>query len=503
VAEAERRPAACLRRRELAIAAALAALAALRLLVFAGAFPFFVHVDEHMHVDMVLKYARGYRPLPGSDVYEPDFAVLFATWGSPEYHTRPETFERRGVPPPGWQLSTADLAVQVAEMRAYFARLRNLEAHQPPLYYALQAGWWRLGAGLGLPDAQRLYWLRALHALWLSALVLAAHWWLRDAYPEDAFVRLGVPLLVAVLPQDALYYVTPDALSPLLFGAGLLLAARLASRPSSGAAAFAAAGILAAAAVLTKYTNAALYAALAWCSAAALARGGRRLGARVLVLWLAAALPVAAWCARNQFVFGDPTATAVKLERMGWERKPLAEIGDSPLLGARGASAFATSLAEAFWRGELAWQRRTLSSAAADRCYALSSLVCVGLAAAALVRRRGASEARLLEGASLAALAACLAMLTALSLAWRFPRLGSPSAAAPWFAQGRLVSGAIVPFALLYARGLEVACGALPRRLRAPLAWAALAAVAALATLSELALHRAVFASAYNWYHLP
>ena len=54
---------------------------------------------------------------------------------------------------------------------------------------------------------------------------------------------LGVPLLAAVFPQDTLFYVTPDVLSPLLGGLCFALSLRLARRPESGAAVYAAAGL--------------------------------------------------------------------------------------------------------------------------------------------------------------------------------------------------------------------------------------------------------------------
>ena len=61
-------------RRERWIVAGLAAFAALRVFVFAAAFPFFHNVDEHMHVDLVLKYARGFLPGPEDAHFEADTA---------------------------------------------------------------------------------------------------------------------------------------------------------------------------------------------------------------------------------------------------------------------------------------------------------------------------------------------------------------------------------------------------------------------------------------------
>ena len=81
----------------------LALLGALRVLAFAGGFPFFSNVDEHRHVDAALKYSRGYWPAPGTDAYESEMPTWLGMYGSPEYHLR------SGEPtlPPPWKGSAA------------------------------------------------------------------------------------------------------------------------------------------------------------------------------------------------------------------------------------------------------------------------------------------------------------------------------------------------------------------------------------------------------------
>jgi hypothetical protein len=84
-----------------------------------------------------------------------------------------------------------------------------------------------------------------------------------------------------------------------------------------------------------------------------------------------------------------------------------------------------------------------------------------------------------------------------------FGETTSPSAAYPYFVQGRLISGVLVPFALLYLRGLEEATSGLPAGWAAPAGWALLGALAALALVSEAVLTAPVFLSLYNGFHLP
>ncbi len=487
------------------LATVLAAAAALRVFLFASAFPFVSNVDEHMHVDAVLKYARGYRPAPDTAAYEPEMPALLGIYGSPEYHIREEVKRERGVAPPPWARGAERMAERVEYNRGFLANRANLEAYQPPLYYALTGAWLALGRGFGLEGARLLYWARQLHALFAFALVLATYLYLRPLYPGDPFVRLGVPALLAAFPLDVFYYLTPDALSPLLAGLGFFAAVAVAREPVPDGPSAAAAGAVVAAALLVKYTNAPLLPVLAAGTAVALRRreGARRLrgeGGRLLVLWAAAVLPVAAWMARNRAVFGDWSGTAFKLRRMGWSTRPFAEWWDHPILTPGGAAHFLSELVPSFWRGELVWAREALAAAPVDWFYTATTAIAVAAVAIRWPRRAG--DARTAEGLALFALAASAFFLGALSLPFAFPENGVPGAADPFFFQGRLASGAIAPFALVYVRGLQVVAAPLGRAARAG-AWALLGVALAVAVGSEVALSREVFASAYNWYRLP
>jgi hypothetical protein len=96
-------------------------------------------------------------------------------------------------------------------------------------------------------------------------------------------------------------------------------------------------------------------------------------------------------------------------------------------------------------------------------------------------------------------------MLAAMSVAFRLEwgNFHTPWAAAPYFSEGRYVGWALLPFAVASTRGLQALTSSLPPRWRAPAAWAFLGGVALAVTAGEIALARPVFASAWNWYHLP
>jgi hypothetical protein len=394
----------------------------------------------------------------------------------------------------------------IESSRRFLAARENKEAEQPPAYYALAAVWLRLGQVLGCEGARLLYFVRGLAALVAGAFVWVAHRLVRDLYRDTALMRLGVPSLAAVFPQDTLFYVTPDALSPLLGGLVFVLSLRLARRPESSAVEYGAAGCLLAAALLTKWTNVALLAVAAAATLHALVHASRpvrvgRFAAKLALQWGLALGPVALWCARGVRLYGDPTGSALKVARLGWRPKPFGAWLDHPIFSASGAFEFATGLIPTFWRGELAWHRTDLAFPAMDALYTVSTLALLGLALAGL---RGREPDRFVaEGLAWLALAVAVATLAGLSLAFVFDATTNPTAQHPYFVQGRLISGVLLPFLLLYVRGLEVAAARLPARAARTAGWVGIVGLALAVSVSEWALAAPVFASAYNAFHLP
>jgi branched-subunit amino acid transport protein len=497
-----------LRSREGSCIVALAVLAALRVLLFSAAFPFFTNVDEHRHVDAVLKYAGGYLPRPENSGYEPEMARYLGIFGSPEYHFREGAEGAREVPPPPWRRSSGEMLRSIEWGEKFLAKRTNLESMQPPAYYAMAGLWLRLGRALGIQGGNLLYWVRGLGPLLVFALVISSYLFLREIYPDDTFMRLGVPLLVSVFPTDVFFYVTRDALSPLVAGIGFFLALRIVTRPTAGFGAHVLVAAVMGLAFLSKYTNVALLGVCGLCTLIAVARrpGAREIrgeGGRLLAMWALIAAPVGAWLVRNLFVFGDLTGTAYKIERMGWGRKPLSEYGDHPIFTLSGLHTFIGKLIPLFWRGELVWHQAPLASPTADGFYIATTLLFVALAALGLRRRMAAGPARLAEGMSLATVLASVVLLAGLSLMYVFHEKSNPPAHLPYFVQGRLISGVLLPFLVIYTRGIEVATSRLPPRAAPAAAWACLALIACVAVVSEVSLQWAVFRSEYNLFHLP
>ena len=487
-------------RHERALVLALAIFAGVRVLCFALAFPFFTNVDEYRHVDVVLKYAEGRGPQHGPVAYESETARLLGVVGSPEYHRHPVNPLRPEVPPPTWRSSRGAAAQRVGEMETYLASRHSLEAGQAPVYYALAGGWLVVGRAVGLRDAALLYWVRALASLGVGLLVFVSWGVLRALYPERPLVSVGTAGLVAVMPQDAVYYVTGDALSPFLGGLAFLLTVRLLGATAFQARAYAVAGLALAVAFLGKYPNAALYVAALVTSGILIQRGTAP--RRLLLFWALALVPVVAWLGGNIAAGAGLTGTAFKVERLGWTAKPLAEWLDHPVFSPAGAWVFFRDLVASFWRGEIVWYQRPLASGVADAVYCVATFGGLLFAALGLAQRHGSGTQRGVETAAFAAVVAAAGVLVVLSLAFVFGGTVHPSPEYPYFSNGRLVGGVLVPLALLIVRGVEEATARLPRG-GAGWAWGVLAGIACVVLVSEVTLTAPVFSSAYNHNNLP
>jgi hypothetical protein len=493
-------------RRERRFIVALAIVAGLRALVFAGAFPFFTNVDEHRHVDMAMKYARGALPRLEAATYEPEFPRLLAVYGTQEY-VQPAG---RSPAPPLWALGEAEGERRIALNRKHFGAAQNLEIFQSPLYYSMAGAWLALGRSLGLDWGAALYAVRALGALALAALIFVAHRLVRETHPRSAAMRIGVPVLLSAAPLDVVHYVTGDSLSPLVGGLAFALLMRCAMEPDRSPAAFALAGLASAAAFLTKSTHIVVIGLLALVSLHVVwsAPADRRRGRLVRVALLGSALlvPAGLWVARTHSLTGSALGTASKVAGLGWGLRPFSAWGSHPLFTPAGAWEFLSGLVPIFWRGEVVWHRTVLASPLADSVYGLTTGAFLVAALLALRRREpgGAKDgSRLVELASLYCVGAATAVLAVLSLRFLFTETSNPSAAHPFFIQGRLVSGVWLPFAILYVRGIEWICTRLPERWRGPAVFAVIAFVAGVGLVSEIRLSLPVFESPYNFFHLP
>ena len=147
------------------------------------------------------------------------------------------------------------------------------------------------------------------------------------------------------------------------------------------------------------------------------------------------------------------------------------------------------------------WQNHELSSRIADEFYAISSLLLLCAAMTGIRRRAGLStfqrQALLLMAF---AFIAALTFLALLSVQFDFGNCVYPSRAYPYFTSGRLIIGALIPFALLYAYGVT---RLLRRAGNASLPLVLLAIIMLSVSISDVLVNYEVFASEHNWFHLP
>ena len=266
------------------------------------------------------------------------------------------------------------------------------------------------------------------------------------------------------------------------------------------------AGLAAAAAVLTKFTNAPILAIVAAVAFLKLGLPWRQRSPRhlvpVMLLLMATGIPIGCWLARNYVVLGDLTGFAAKSRCLDWTPKPIGEYWSHPIFGPRGCLLFWNALITTFWRGDNRWHGYPLAAGEMDVFYVLSSTIFLlaFLAAAVAGVRKGRLPSRSALLFCFLPFALSVAMLAFCSITVDFGTCFFPSRRWPFFSVGRLILGALVPFLIMYLSGLEWLLNWLGWSfLRLPL----LMGLAGLMAIVEVAYSLDVFASQYNWFHLP
>jgi hypothetical protein len=490
----------------------IALVGAARVFLFSSAFPLFNNVDEYSHFDAVCKYSRGALPHPERLHHDASTSRLIIWLGSPEYVVPPSRVPGGVYPRPPWSVSPEAASARLREgVRRLRGVRKNHELAQPPVYYAVAGGWYRLGETLRLPCGHLVFSIRWLNALFMVGLVWAAHRLACATGRRDPLTRIGVPLLVALFPQDAFYSISNDALSPLLTASALLAILRMhGGHPRSSASVVA--GLLTASAVLTKYTNCVvLIPAIAFTGMNLWKREFRQRGwlRCNLLFWVSAFAPIVAWGVRNAVLFGDPTARRLFFESLGWQPKPLGALFDHPIFSFPGLLHFLDGLCRDFWRGRFMWNGEFMAHTWADAVYVATSGVFLVVATVAVARecarwlrnRRLPAQPNADLGAWLT-VAGGVALLAFFSIWIETGERSVPPRDDPFFTMGRLISGCIVPFALLYVRGLGATTTWISERARASVRAGLFGLVVATIAISEVWLSERPARSEYNWFHL-
>lgn len=481
----------------------LCLLGAIHVLVFSAVFPFFSNGDEEAHFDLIVKYSQGHVPR-ALERMSPEATAYVVMCGTFEFLWPSNNFPDEQFPPPLTQ-PLEKIGPKLLARQTAWNQVTNHEATQPPLYYTLAGVGWRLGKGGGLHDGFLLYGLRFLNAFSVAALVWLGFVAARMVFPENPLLKLGVPALLAFLPQTAFYSLQNDVLSPLCFGAAFVGLVCLLRAETPGVRLGTVTGLALAATFLTKISNLPLLMVSAgavlfkiW----SLATAGklRAAGPALASLALCAGLPMLAWLAWCRYNFGDYTGAGANAHFFGLTLKPFSEWRHHPIFTPFGLWTFVSGLTATFWRGEMVWHRVPLALPTVDRFYVISSIGLVLVALVALRPRFNQASRWQRQALALGFLnvAAAVAFLGLLSIIFDFHNNINPSRAYPYFTLGRLILGALIPFLLLYLYGLDRALN----RLSLGAKYLALAVLILFMLASEITADWLVFFSKYNWFHM-
>src|SRR4029079_5599732 len=187
----------------------LCVAAAIRVFIFSAAFPFFSNIDEDLHFDLITQYSHAQLPR-GVDRLKEETLNWIVPYASPEFLFAPEHFPDGKFPPALWKEPWPKIEPEIAATRATWSSEINSQSSQPPLYYALASAWWWIGKHLGLGGLQSLYWIRFLNVLRVATMVWRGYITARTIAPQRTDVCIGVPLLLAFIPQNVFYSMNND-----------------------------------------------------------------------------------------------------------------------------------------------------------------------------------------------------------------------------------------------------------------------------------------------------
>ena len=488
---------------ELKVISLICVLASVHIFIFSAIFPPANQVDEYLHLDVAVQYSHGI--VPGwAGLISPETMCYVVRYGSLEYCFAPDDLPEKKYPPPFWTLSTDKAAKLLVANRKNWER-PNYESSQPPLYYVIAACWWHAGHWLGLKDANLFYWLRFLDILIVAATIVLAYVTARFLFPENVFLRLGVPALIALMPQSEFYSIDNDALSPLCFGLTFLFLLKWWQKPSAtGAAAI---GLAFAATYLTKITNLPLLTVI--CATIALKAGQairdgewQAMSPSLVAFFCCTAPPIVLWMLWCKFHYGNFFGN-LNVLCCGWTIKPFAQWWHHPIYSPSGLWTYLSGQLGTYWQGEFWWhgQERRMSLPGTDSIYTALSLFLLVMATPALSARFSniAPGQRLAMQTGLACVLAGLAFFAVSSVVYDFQNCIDPSRQHPFFHAGRMILGTLIPFLLLFVYSLDRLLNRFGTAAKfITLAWMMSAMLAV-----EIVTDWPAFFSQYNWFHAP
>lgn len=470
----------------------LCIIALVRIFTFSAAFPFFNNVDEQAHFDMVVKYARGYLPSNQSNNFDRESAEIIAGFGTTEYfHREPVLFRA---------------PYSTAKVNNYLM-LDNHEAFSPPLYYTIAGAWYNLGKVIGFRGGNLLYWIRFMNLPSYALFLWVAYLFCRYTEPDNLNLRMGIMLLLSFFPQDVFYSINGDVLSPLLFTSALFLLTKIYLNNRS-CWLYPLAGLMIAGTVLVKLSNLPvllIFSIILLMLVKKYNSTGQLVNSAPYLLAIIAAVivPLIIWIGFNLNSSGDFTGASHKIEFFGWTVKPLTEWENHPIFTFKGIVYFFSELARTFWRGEFIWHLERVASKSADILYVVTTVIfgTAGIAGIFSERENMSSDHKYFNCLNICILASYILFLIILSIRYDFGGCPYPSRDLPYFASGRLILAALVPFLMIYIKGIEFIAAKISKSIDPIIVIILIVLFSSFLEITNY-VERGVFASPYNFFHL-
>ena len=422
------------------------------------------------------------------------------------YLGEPDIFPNHQFPPPPWTQPVETVRQNLLVNETAWQQQTNYESSQPPLYYALGGGYWRFAKACGFHGGLLLYGLRFLNIFFVAALVWLGYCAARLIFPENLFLRLGVPALLAFIPQSAFYSINNDVLSPICFGAAFICLVRLLQTDAPSIRLTTFTGLALAATLLAKMTNLPLFLvsiAVVLFKIWSFAKTGKLRASlpAITMLILIAGLIAGSWLAWTKYNFGDYTGASVKIKHLGWTPKPFGEWWHHPIFTPHGIWTFLSGLLATFWQGEFWWHRQPMALPIIDLIYVISSIGLVALALVNLLSRDKiiARSQRQALWLGFWSFFASVAFFGFFSIIYDFGDCPNPSRDHPYFTSGRLMLGVLIPFVLLFLYGLDCVISPTKNKWTKPLV---LAVMILSMLISEIVIDFPTFSNPYNWFHM-
>jgi hypothetical protein len=223
----------------------------------------------------------------------------------------------------------------------------------------------------------------------------------------------------------------------------------------------------------------------------------------MVTLLICTAVPLGLWMLRCQLVLGDWTALEDKYRQCGWTVLTLSQSLQHPIFGPPGMLEFITRLCLTFWRGEIIYDNSVQRVAAVDAFYLIVSALGLIGTFGWLLRPSPAGRAERPNAiVYFAAVASQVMYLGLISTRFDYGTFFFPSRGFPYFAAGRMLTGVIVPFAILLCGALSELLEFTRRRNAVVIAAGVIATVCFASEIYLCCVASHVFASPHNFYHL-